>query len=88
MPNKETEQLKGELEKLLREHFDLDELKDKWWRMEQIENLIEKALNTQTATLKKKVEGMQGTIHHPVGGLSNIEWVKKSAVLNKLKELK
>ena len=46
-----------------------------------IKNLLDK----RKSEIRKKIENMNSTIHIPVGGISNIEWLRKEDILKKLK---
>ena len=46
-----------ELQKLLEEHFELKELKDWDWRLEQIENWVDSKLHAQKEEIIKEIKG-------------------------------
>jgi len=48
---------------------------------------IMELLEDQKEEFRKLVEGMSSTIHTPVGGLSNKEWIGKQDLLNKIETL-
>ena len=57
--NKETEQLKKRMIELIQEEFANYGISASRDCFKDIEKVFEKALNTQTTTLKKKVEGLR-----------------------------
>ena len=50
-----------------------------------IKQFIQKLLDKRKSEFRKKVENMNSTIHTPIGGISNIEWLRKEDVLKQLK---
>ena len=53
-----------ELQKLLEEHFELKELKDWDWRLEQIENWVDSKLHAQKEEIREN--GLKEMVKHKI----------------------
>lgn len=51
-----------------------------------IQSKISQAITAERKELRGRIDRMAGTIHTPVGGYSNIEWLSKNQVLSFLEE--
>ncbi|MFW6173500.1 MAG: hypothetical protein ACOC5T_07140 [Elusimicrobiota bacterium] len=61
---------------------------DEWQK--KVENFLQTKLSevkqAERERIIKIIEGINPTIHMPVGGFSNVEWIKKRDLIKTLKE--
>ncbi len=53
----------------------------------KVKRLFSKVEQQAKKDVLKKIEGLPTTIHKPVGGISNIEWIKLEDIKKILKEV-